>query len=163
MTRKIASKRKDILRFFYDVVLPYKGDDCLFWPFARSGAGYGQIRMDQKLRYVHRLACAHKHGPSPEGKSLALHICGSGHLGCCNPNHMRWGTQTENMKDRMDHGYCSKGENHPNSKLSETDVLEIMALKGQMSQRAIAARFNIVHATVGLIHAGKRWPHITQQ
>ena len=44
-------------RFLRDVVLDHKGDACLFWPYARSGYGYGQIYHLGRTQYVHRIVC----------------------------------------------------------------------------------------------------------
>lgn len=87
--------------YFYDVVIPYPGDECLFWPFARSANGYGSLHWHGREEGTHRLACMFAHGPAPEGRNYAAHSCGNGHLGCVNPRHLRWATQKENMLDKI--------------------------------------------------------------
>lgn len=94
---------------FYEVsVRSFVGQDCLIWPYGRSVSGYGLAVVDGKGRYVHRLACAHINGPPPTPKHQAAHSCGNGHLGCCNPRHLRWATTKENSKDRELHGTLLK-------------------------------------------------------
>lgn len=69
-------------KFLREVVLPYDGDECLLWPFARSRGGYGKIAVNSRLRTVSRLICEDAHGPPPTAIHEAAHSCGKGHLGC---------------------------------------------------------------------------------
>jgi hypothetical protein len=90
--------------FLHDVAVKYAGDDCLVWPFYRTPQGYGKIGFGTRLFNVHRIVCRLAHGEPTASKPNALHSCGNGHLGCCNPRHLYWGTQKENMADAMRHG-----------------------------------------------------------
>lgn len=74
------------------------------WEFtgAKSSSGYGSLKVWGRAFVAHRVACEAVHGPAPEGKPLALHSC-SNKL-CCNPAHLRWGTQKENMGEADDRG-----------------------------------------------------------
>ncbi len=56
----------------------------------------GQGRRRQKYR-AHRVALALVESPS-SGELLCLHACEV--PGCCNPNHLRWGTAADNVRDR---------------------------------------------------------------
>lgn len=141
------------LRFYRDVVLTYDGDDCLIWPFARTTAGYGMING----RYVHRMACESEHGPAPTRKHQAAHSCGKGHLACVTKRHLSWKTHTENMADTLVHGTHNRGARQGQSKLAETDVADIRALKGTMLQREIAAKYGVCRETIGKIHRRKNW------
>src|SRR5687767_14275504 len=55
-------------RYFRDVVLSYDGDECLRWPYADDGKGYGVMRLDGKIAYVHRRVCEYARGPAPSKK-----------------------------------------------------------------------------------------------
>lgn len=78
----------------------YQGQECLIWPFSREKTGYARTGIVDGYKVtsvrVHRIMCEHKHGPCPKGMET-LHICKRGHLGCVNPNHLKWGTKSENM------------------------------------------------------------------
>lgn len=87
-------------RYFREVVIPYKGDDCLIWPYSRTKRGYGGINFKGEKMEVHRLACIEVHGPPQGERYMAAHSCGNGHLGCCNPKHLRWATPAENGMDK---------------------------------------------------------------
>lgn len=144
-------------RFYQDVVIPYDGDDCLPWPYADDGKGYGQIRIDGKMVRVIRVVCEETHGPPPTPKHEASHSCGKGHLGCVTKKHLSWKTRTENQADRLVHGTHNCGERHWRAKLTENDIREIRSLKGIVTQTAISARYGIIRQTVSDIQAGKRW------
>lgn len=83
--------------------------------------GYDQVglrgRGNRKQRLVHRLVCEAFHGPAPEGKPLSLH--GVGGIRDNTPGNLRWGSNSDNMRDRILHGtdtqrnktHCPQG--HP--------------------------------------------------
>src|SRR5690349_16938907 len=104
-------------RFYRDVVLPYEGDDCLFWPYSKWGRGYGHVWADGRQQYVHVLVCREANGPAPTPKHEAAHSCGKGHLGCCARKHLSWKTRSENHADKITHGTMLRGDTHPRSKL----------------------------------------------
>lgn len=149
-----------VREYFDNVVIPYAGDDCLIWPFARYAGGYGKMSgNDGSTLLVHREACRAKHGPPPEDQHemQAAHNCGNGHLGCCNPNHLRWDTCAGNAADRLQHGTHNRGERHPHAKLTEDDVREIRALEGAVSQVKLAERFNVTTRNIRAIHRRRIW------
>ncbi len=152
MTSKGAAQR-----YFKEVVLPYEDDDCLKWPFSDAGNGYGKIHWNGGPRFVHRIACSLTHGEPPTPKHEASHTCGRGKFGCCNPRHLKWKTRTENEADKLAHGTTNRGERCGSSKLTESDVREILSLRGRKSQQAIALDFNVQRTSVSLIHRGKNW------
>lgn len=90
--------------FLKTIAIPFVGDVCLLWPYARSDTGYASIRSGGKTSHAHRLVCEAVHGEAPEGKPMALHSCGNGHLSCVNPNHLSWGDAVENSDDMVKHG-----------------------------------------------------------
>lgn len=55
----------------------------------------------------------------------------------------------------------NKGENHPRSTLTESDVWEIIRLKSEnFSIESISQKFGITKSTVYNILAGKAWKHL---
>lgn len=142
--------------------IAFVGEDCLFWKFGKSGGGYGQIQVDGKKLYVHRLVCEAVNGPSPSTGHEAAHSCGNGHLGCCNPAHLRWATQAENTNDRVIHGTSNRGERSASAKLTEADVIEIRSLRGVALQRDLAARFGVSERAIGDVLSGKKWGWLEQ-
>lgn len=144
-------------QYFREIVLPFAGTECLIWPYSRIGGGYGELRQDGRTQRVHRLVCEVLHGPAPTPEHEAAHSCGKGYEGCCNPQHIRWATPTENSADRAIHGTVAHGERHGSVKLSEADVLEIRDLRDQLSRREIAEIFGVTSHQIGYIYRGKSW------
>lgn len=143
--------------FYNNIVLPWVSDDCLFWPYGRTGFGYAQVRHDGGPKLVHRLACQAIHGTAPTRAHVVAHSCGMGAKGCCNPRHLRWATRSENEADRVLHGTSNRGERQGQSKLTRAQVLQIRALQGVETQRATARRYDIDQSTVSDIQRRKRW------
>lgn len=77
---------------------------CHPWTGARTTKGYGQLRVDARVAYAHRLALESKLGrPLHDGElARALHSCDN--PPCVNPVHLYAGDQTRNMRDCADRG-----------------------------------------------------------
>ena len=75
-----------------------EGGPACCWPFLGStmGAGYGQMPPTPVGRLAHRWAYTHFIGNIPEGM-VVMHICDN--RICCNPHHLKLGTQQDNLKD----------------------------------------------------------------
>lgn len=134
----------------------FAGDECLAWPFANKGNGYGYIKVDGQRVTAHRKMCFLAHGPHPADKPYAAHSCGKGDAGCVNPRHLRWASRRENEDDKILHGSL-KGEKHPGVKLSEEDVRLIRSLKGTAPSRVIAIPFGVTKHAVKDILSGRSW------
>lgn len=147
------------LRYLEETVLTYAGMDCLIWPFHRSKEGYGRLN-DGRSTMTHRIVCESINGPPPSGQHEAAHSCGNGHLGCVTPRHLSWKTPKENSDDKLSHGTMVSGEQHGKAKLSENQVREIWALRGQFSQREIASRFGVTQSLISRIYLGLAWARL---
>jgi hypothetical protein len=64
----------------------------------RNGAGYGYLWVEGKMVRAHRLAYAMYVGAIPDGQVIR-HTCDRPH--CVNPEHLRAGTQSENVQDTL--------------------------------------------------------------
>ena len=108
---------KDIVRFWSKVdkngPLPdqtnphYAGlDRCWVWTAGKRHDGYGQCWVGNKTRTTHRTAWEITNGAAPKNIDGApiciIHRCDL--PTCCNPNHLRLGTQKDNMDDMMRKG-----------------------------------------------------------
>lgn len=148
-------------KFLAEVVFPYQGDECLIWPFNRSG--YARLissRKSGRSALVSRLVCEAENGPPPSPKHHAAHSCGNGTKGCVSRRHLSWKTPKENSDDKILHGTHNRGERNGRAKLSATQVREILSLKGALAQRAIARRFGVSHGYVSRIHNRKYWTYV---
>ena len=138
----------------------YKGDECLTWPFATSEGGYGRVWFDKRPMPANRAMCIIVHGYPISPSDEAAHSCGNGHLGCVNPNHLRWATSAQNAADRIAQGTVPRGERHSHAKVTAAQVEQIRALRGKLSQREIARLFGIGQSRVSAIQRRAGWTHI---
>jgi hypothetical protein len=128
----------------------YKGRRCLTWPFATS-RGYGMFGYLGELRYAHRFMCELTHGPAPADKPQCRHSCGKGHLGCVNPQHLSWATQSENHLDRRKHGTAATSKlGHAGRVLSPAQISKVKELRtiGKFTTTELAANFGVSRRTI---------------
>ena len=101
--------------------------DCLEWTGNVQPRGYGMVRVGSRTDGSRRMMLAHRrafelaNGPIPEGMQV-MHLCNN--KLCCNPDHLRLGTNSENTQMAADDGLL------PWKRLSAEDVAEIRWLYG---------------------------------
>ncbi len=135
----------------------HTGESCLIWPYARFPNGYAVIVNGGKTTHASNIMCREAHGSAPSHAPFSLHSCGNGPNGCVHPQHLRWGTQSENMADSVFDGTRCRGERQHHSKLTESDVREIRRLRGTIRQIDIAARYGVDPNTVLRIQKREAW------
>lgn len=133
------SARGEPMRF-YEALFETTRDDCVFWPFASDGGGYGTMWDGEKVRKVHPMVCARVHGPRPTPTSVARHLCGKGHLGCVNPRHLVWGTMKENSADSLLHGTRDRGEDKKRARFTNAQILEIRELNERRYEKGLMVK-----------------------
>lgn len=142
--------------------MPWRVDSntgCWMWLGTPSGRnGYGQIRIDGRLRQAHRVMYALAHGAVPPGR-IVMHSCDTPL--CVNPSHLRSGTHADNMADMKAKGRsrAPRGVQSPNAKMTEGMVREMRSLysTGEYSQRHLAKIFGISQARVSKIVRGESY------
>jgi hypothetical protein len=131
---------------------------CWIYQGAISKNGYGWIGDEAPSRKTigaHRAAYKAWVGPIPEGY-VVLHSCDN--PPCINPEHLRTGTQKENMHEMDAKGrrVSLRGPDSPRAKLSRDDVEDIKWLYGLGAvQTVIAAAYGVVPSHVSRIVRGK--------
>lgn len=135
----------------------HQNGECLIWPFARFRSGYAHVIYEGVHMFASRAMCMLAHGEPPSPIHQAAHSCGKGAEGCVNPKHLRWKTPKENCADTLVHGTRARGQRLGRSGLSESDVLQIRALRGKLLQREIAETFGVDTVTVCNIQRRKTW------
>lgn len=119
---------------------------------------YYNAKMSKRI-VVHRLV-AKAFIPNPKDKPQINHKDGNklnNHV-----NNLEWVTCSENHYHAYSMGFRSHlvGNNAPNNKLMEPQVLEIKKLKGKYSGRIIGRMFNISQQHVSRIHSNQAWKHL---
>lgn len=132
-------------------------NDCWPWLAAcnHERGGYGVFNDRGRMYRAHRLAFELGTGISP-GRQVVMHTCDN--PPCCNPAHLKLGTQAENIADQVAKQRQPRGEKNGQSRLSKVDVLAIRKLKqGGASSAAVARAFGINETAVYKIHSRQRW------
>lgn len=135
---------------------------CWLWTgHVNPCTGYGHCWSghDGKYRfyYAHRLVYETTVGKIPE-KTFVLHSCDVPR--CVNPDHLRLGTQTDNMADRRARGRENslKGQDHPRAKLDPPAVRHIRLR--EMSSRKYASMYNVSQSAISAVQRGTKWQHV---
>ncbi|NNU70378.1 hypothetical protein G9X67_34550 [Rhizobium sp. WYCCWR 11152] len=149
-----------VQKYFEEVVCQYEGDDCLIWPYSRSGSskGYASFWHNGKTSLVCRVVCEKANGAPPKNNHAA-HTCGNGHLGCVTKRHLSWKTVKENSEDKIAHGTRRAGQENGNSKLTESDVLAILTASG-VSHSQLARQYGVSQPLISKIRRREMWKHL---
>lgn len=141
--------------------IPEPNSGCWIWLKAIGTHGYG-VTQNPKTgnpTTAHRVSFEAHKGPIPPGMCV-LHRCDC--RPCINPDHLFLGTDADNVADKIKKGRLrwgiSVGESHGESKLTDTQVLEIR--KSPDSGRALAKRYNVSQATIWYIKKRRTWRHL---
>lgn len=141
---------------------------CIEWTGGLNNNGYGityRKILGGKIRYARRLAWYEAHGPIPKGMCV-LHRCDN--PACVNIKHLFLGTKAENSADMVAKGRQSKGsqhgvrgEEHPNAKLTKSQVINIRRLYDAGSNGVILGKkYDVTSDLIRKIVRRKLWKHI---
>jgi hypothetical protein len=123
-----------------------------------SGLGYPVIRVrvgSTWKQYKFVRVVAEVVGISGAGLQI-LHNCNNPE--CWNPQHLRWGTHSQNMRDKIAAGTSLAGEKHNLVKLTNAQVNEIrLRGKRQEPHRQIAEDYPVNRRQISRIISGTRW------
>lgn len=139
-----------------------KENKCWIWKGAKSGDGYGAIKVNGKQTSIHRQSYKEFIGYIPDGLCIC-HKCDEPL--CCNPEHLFLGTHKQNTKDsvKKNRARCLRqnGSLNPSAKFNEELVKEIKKLfkKGWMT-RDIEDLLGIPHKNLEDIKYNKTWRHV---
>lgn len=150
---------------------------CWVWTGTKNENGYGYFGVSGKMIRAHRISWMMHNGVIPN-KLHVLHKCDT--PSCVNPSHLFLGTHKENMMDRDLKGrnkiHCgdsngarihpeklARGSKNKSSKLSEEKILKIRLIYslGGISQKELAAQFNMNQTTIGDIIRRETWKHVS--
>jgi hypothetical protein len=136
----------------WEKILKKESTECWLWQGGMGGKGYGIIRKWNGEKWVN--AYAHREvlqltvGESAIPEAQALHSCDN--PSCCNPNHLSWGTNSQNRKEARD-----RLLNQGNQKLTPAQVDQIR--EDTRTHVLIAQDYSVHFDTVARIKQGRAW------
>lgn len=154
--------------------IPEPNSGCWLWTAALDRDGYGKFQVTNlsgagpKQWHIRAHVFSHLlyRGPVPPGL-FVLHACDV--PSCVNPDHLRAGTQKENIADmdrrgrrgRTPLGCRPRGEAHPRATLTEVAVREIRARAAAGERRCDLARlFGVTRSAVYEVVRRRSWRHV---
>lgn len=165
MRLTIPDLRWDELARFWSRVAVAGVDDCWPWTGRIDEHGYGYVKLRGLMWRAHRVAFLLAGLVLTEDQPLVLHRCVAS-PGCCNPLHLRAGTDADNSRDRGDQGRTARlsGYRNGQAKLTAEDVAEIRrrytGRRGEQS--ALAREFEISRTVITRIVHNQIWTGPTQ-
>lgn len=132
---------------------------CWEWQGLLNSNGYGLASVQRGFQVrAHRLSFSLKIGRALLMKEFLLHSCDNPK--CVNPDHLRVGTQRENILDCINRGRKTNppthfGEDHHNSKFLLSDLNTI--LNDKRPYRLIAKDYGVCEETIGRVKRKQTW------
>ncbi len=134
-------------------------DECWPWTGCIGPAGYGQFGIKGESRRAHRAAYASVHGWWP---ALIMHTCDNRR--CCNPAHLKAGTNKENTQDMIVKGRRAdlRAEKGGRAKLTNECVRRIReAYLFGAPQKDLARLYGVSRATICTAVSGYYYSVVT--
>ena len=162
--------------------------ECWPWTARRSPGGYGVFRLPVAYARANRMAFLLSGGRFSPEAPICLHSCDRPE--CCNPAHLRAGSNADNIRDREERDRSAKGirngahthpdsrargmRNHrarhpeevrgtrnPNARFTEEDVIAIRARRGSgETLRSLAAAYRCSEPAISHIVSRRSWGHV---
>lgn len=134
-----------------------RSEGCWEWPYCVDGSGYGLLHYLGKKMKAPQVALILDGRERPEWpRNCTLHSCDN--RLCCNPAHLRWGSNAENVADAMARSRHSFGLRNGRSKLTPEMVRRIRS--GEKSCREFAEELGINRRTIQRAKTGKNWKQV---
>lgn len=150
----------DLIESFENQFIPEPNTGCWLWCGEMdSYSQYGIFEIGGYPIGAHRLSFELYNGEIPKGL-LVCHSCDI--MSCVNPAHLWIGTKADNGRDAYNKKIIPYGEKQYNSILIESNVIDILSLKGIESQSSLAKRFGVSSSAIQAIHDGKNWRHLNK-
>ncbi|WP_157659748.1 HNH endonuclease [Burkholderia ubonensis] len=124
-------------------------DDCWWWYGTVDRDDYGVIGQTR----VHRIIWNLFNRTNPAAGAVIRHTCDS--PGCCNPTHLRHGSQGDNVRDRVNRNRSAVGESNGRAKLTRKEATAIQV--SAKSPHRLATEHGVDSSTIRAVKKGKTW------
>ena len=143
-------------------------DEC--WPFIgyRDPNGYGTFGSENRKHKAHRIAWELTYGELTSNEVVRHFVCDN--PPCCNPKHLRKGSQSDNVADTVSKGRHARGLKHSLSLQGKSGILTRYQVKlirhfyatDEFSHKDIANAMGVSKATVQSICARRNWGWLSE-
>lgn len=138
---------------FWEKVARDATSKCWPWTGNRFPNGYGYFWLEGKGKQAHRVAFFLVNGFWPE---VVRHACDN--PPCCNPDHLRAGSQQDNIADAAQRDRRATGDKHPMSKLTQAKADEIRRrLNNGERTKALASEYGVSYQAIYDIKTNVTW------
>ena len=150
MFEKAKEKLEANIKLSDDIKEPFVKTKCHLWQGKILTDGYGRTSVYGKNINVHILSCEIKEKKHRPKHLVTRHLCGV--KICCNPEHLEFGTSTENALDNVKHGKSR-------AKLNEEIIKEIRETLGKDNLTKVqrAKKYNISETNLREIEKNRIW------
>lgn len=137
----------------------HKTSTCWIWVGGKNDGGYGIVRVNGRDERAHRYMYEWANGPIPPDLYVC-HRCDN--RACVNPDHLFLGTHEDNMKDMRAKGREARERKLPQTKLLDSDVLEIKRryAAGGISQTELAYEYGVSVTLICAVVRGRHRPNV---
>lgn len=144
-------------KIFWRMVDRKGPNECWPWALSVDERGYGHVTVAGWHTTAHRAAYACINGRPPRN-AVVMHTCDN--PPCCNPAHLRIGSQADNMMDKHlkgRHGDARNFGEQGSAKLTDAQVAEIRQryASENISQRRLAAEYGVGSTQIARIVNGE--------
>ena len=145
-------QNKDSAWRFWSKVDRSNTNGCWPWTSSKDKDGYGVFRYNARKIMAHRIAYLFTYGYLPTNARIC-HTCDN--PGCCNPNHLFFGSDSDNIID------CIVKNKHSNCKLKADQIMPIKnAILNGATVKDVALCYNVSQTTIYYILNGTTWWYI---
>lgn len=130
-----------------------------------SSNGYLRVGLCKngivKESMIHKLVAVAFHGQQPFLNAQVRHLDDNKNNNIA--TNIKWGTRSDNMKDRVRNGISNQGNRNGMSKLRACCIKEIKILLFRgVPKGKIAEMFNVSRTTIVSIHTKNVWKHLVK-
>lgn len=155
--RPVPELSLPVMKRFWSHVSRRAKSLCWLWNGHTNKKGYGRFSIEGVLILVHRIAYKIGHQKEP-GEHLVCHSCDVPR--CCNPDHLFVGSDADNARDRdkKGRGRQLSGEDHPSSRLTDSEIISIRESKESVAHLAI--KYGVTESAVQHVRRNRGWKHL---
>ena len=132
--------------------------ECLNWPYATDRKGYGRVNFEGRMRSAPSVLLELRDGSAPDGMHAAHEPETCHNPTCVNPNHLRWASPSENIRDQLIDGTKPLGQEVYGSVLTPDLVAKIRS--SPLGDAALSRELGINSRTISDVRHRRTWKHI---